>query len=144
MLEGNNEDEIINRGLMMTNQNRHGFIGEDLAEKFFWAEVFPFFESRGERGMQILRTASKIILDRIYGRDLRGKKLDRYDKEVLEMDNNASFVEPVLLDFQHPFEFKFLNTLKVMTRARGADGYSRFDTYRVLTDSERNLYSRLY
>ena len=144
MIEEKNEDTIILNGLMMTAQDRHGQLNEDLAEEFFWDEVFPFFESKGDEGMKTLRSLCKIILDRAYGRDCANWAPDKYQLEAIGLDNNILVVEPIMQDFQIALEFKFKNTLKVMARARGAKNTDDFEIFKVLTVQERDLYKSIY
>jgi hypothetical protein len=120
MLAETDEDKIINDGIMVTFLGTQGRVNEDKAEAFFWENVYPFFAARGDGGLLSLATLCKVMLDRIVGRNYRGKgrKLNGFEREVLTLDRGVRVVEPVLDSLRNILEFKLENTMRVLIRAR--------------------------
>ena len=147
MFEEKDEDKIIKNGVMVTFSGVHSSLREEPAEEFFWDNVYPFFSERGTDGLVQLATLCKIALDRIVGRDFRGRirKLSGFERQVLEMDRGAKVVDPIPRDIVHHLDFKARNTLNVLVKSRREiikllGGESDYYIYGVLTPQEYELY----
>jgi len=141
LLHEQDEDKVIEDGIMMGIIDRFGRTTEKRAENFFWDNVYPYFESQGKGGILLLGTLSKIILDRIYGRDYRnlGRGLTSFENELLRLDNSTLVVESVMPRLRNTFEYRTKGTLEVLVRTRGGRALS--DIYSVLTVDEWKSYT---
>ncbi|HLD92012.1 MAG TPA: hypothetical protein VI795_01305 [Patescibacteria group bacterium] len=120
MLEERDEDKIINDGIMMS-ADRYGHFNESKAKDFFWKHVYPFYKSQGGKGLERLATSSKIILDRLIGRNFKGQSNHHFfEEEVLKVDGGARKVEPVIDELRRNLCQKFTNTLEVLIITRRA------------------------
>jgi len=142
MLEEKDEDKVVLDGVMMAIQDRFGRLDESKAKEFFWNNVFPFYESKGDEGMLLLGTLSKIMLDRIVGRDYGNleRKRDLYENEVLSIDNGSFVVEGVMQRLRSNFGYKIDNTVEVLIRTRG--GKSKHDSWSFISKTERQSYQK--
>jgi len=113
----NIEEKTLDYSLMSTDQ--HGNANESIAKEFFWKDVYPFFQQQGDLGLIYLATYSKIVADRIVGRNYIGRRdLNGFEREVLKMDRNSRKVSPIISLLDRHFDFKLKNTLDVLVKAR--------------------------
>ena|SRR3989344_899267 len=140
MLQKENEDDIINDGIMVTFRWPNDKNNEDQAEKFFWKEVYPFYEAQGQEAINLIGTQCKVILDRVFGRDYRKRKLDVYERRVLKIDNGVKLVEPVMVEYKRSLDFKISNTLDMLAKTRGGIPGDKYGNYYFLTENERKVY----
>jgi hypothetical protein len=111
------EEIMLDPSLMASDQ--HGHTGENSAKKFFWENVYPFFQSQGDAGLMDLATYSKIVADRIVGRNYVGRRdLDYFERSVLKMDRNSRKVGAIDPFLAGHFSFKLKNTIEILIKAR--------------------------
>jgi len=114
------EDRVINNGVM-TAFTRWGGIYEVKAEYFFWKEVYPLFKDQGKAGLISVATTSKILLDRIVGRDYRKRtraSLTAYEGMVLDFEPGVRVVDSVMPEVLNYLRVKLENTLKALIITR--------------------------
>lgn len=143
LLEETDEDKVVFGGVLMAIPDRFGKIDESKAKNFFWQSVYPHFESQGPDGLRLLGTLSKIMLDRIVGRDYTSRvsrKLTPAEKDVLLLDNNSLVVEGVTERLVNMFSYKVKDTLEVLVRTRGAMSLNKEHGGGFLSRDEEDSY----